>query len=582
MVRFFRSVTAICAVLLTASHAFASEKTRVSQALPKSQSRLFRLQYHIDDTDFCHAGACVDFDNNGQRELLFASRKTKQLQLLNAANGTVRWSRKMQGDQQSLSAFDLDGDGLFEILYSVSGPGRLYVLDANGNIRNQWDSGDWKLGNSAVILDADGDGILDGYFGSRNKFLLRLNMQTLQLISKRSGWSQCGCHTTAMDVDGDGRWDLFAGSGDDNSAKGVLHRYDPISLESLWSFNTNDNASSADPVLVDIDGDGQVEIIKSVDNYKQDDAHDAVYAFETDGKILWKVGGLSGEDSPNVADLDGDGSVEIVGMTFGSEVYCLDAKGRFKWRKRLRPQLDNHAHAYMTPILCDLNGDKTLEILAMTNDGYFKDASGMSQKKNAVLFALSATGEILDRFDLGEPRYWGEAFVCNVDDDPYLELVLSGSGGLDVIETKGFGANTEYFQRRRSYQRLNVLPWAYEDTYFLHRGQKRNVVHRADSLVLKQTADDQPRSGSFVTDLLTLPPGCLFDSLRFETETPVGTNLAVNVLSQSGKTILSNVKNGKNLQIRQPVRLQFLFSTTRASLTPRLDSYSLSFIRRQK
>ena len=80
-------------------------------------------------------------------------------------------------------------------------------------------------------------------------------------------------------------------------------------------------------MLVDIDGDGQVEIVKSVDNYAGDEAHDAVYAFETDGKLLWKVAGLSCEDSPNVADLDGDGQVEIVGMTFGGEVFCLDGKG---------------------------------------------------------------------------------------------------------------------------------------------------------------------------------------------------------------------------------------------------------------
>ena len=65
--------------------------------------------------------------------------------------------------------------------------------------------------------------------------------------------------TSALDVDGDGRWDLFAGSGDDKLAKGALHRYDPITLQSLWSFKTDDNASSADPVLADIDDDGKVE-----------------------------------------------------------------------------------------------------------------------------------------------------------------------------------------------------------------------------------------------------------------------------------------------------------------------------------
>ena len=334
------------------------------------QSKLFRYQYGIKAPGFLLAQICADLDNDGRREILYSSRGTKMTSLLNAADGKPRWTAAIPGDHQSACAYDLDGDGIYEIVYTTSGPGRLYVLDCKtGRIVKQWQSDDSKLGNSPVIIDGDGDGVLDGYFGSRHKYLVRLNMRDLVPIKTRTGWSQCGCYTSAMDVDDDGRWDLFAGSGDDTLAKGILHRYDPITLESLWSYKTNDNASSADPVLADIDGDGKVEIIKSVDNYAGDDAHDAVYAFGTDGTLLWKVEGIAEEDSPNVADLDGDGQVEIVGMTFGGEVYCLDGRGRFRWRKDLRPELNNSAHAYMAPILCDLNGDNKLEILALTNGG---------------------------------------------------------------------------------------------------------------------------------------------------------------------------------------------------------------------
>ena len=115
-----------------------------------SPSRFFRLQYHKPDLSFCNSTVCVDFDGDGKRELLFASRKTKELQMLNAAEGTVVWRKKLAGDQQSISAYDLDRDGDFEILYTVSGPGRLYVLDHSAKVLRQWDSGDWKLGNSAA------------------------------------------------------------------------------------------------------------------------------------------------------------------------------------------------------------------------------------------------------------------------------------------------------------------------------------------------------------------------------------------------------------------------------------------------
>ena len=150
-------------------------------------------------------------------------------------------------------------------------------------------AGDWKIGNSPVIIDADHNGVPDGYVGTRGGKLARLNLVDLTAIKVRTPWGQCGCHTSALDVDHDGRWDLFAGSGDDHGAKGTIHRYDPLTLRSIWSYKTNDNASSADMVLADIDGDGQVEIIKSVDNYADDDAHDAIYAFATDGTMLWKI-----------------------------------------------------------------------------------------------------------------------------------------------------------------------------------------------------------------------------------------------------------------------------------------------------
>lgn len=432
------------------------------------------------------------------------------------------------------------------------------------------------MGNSPVIVDADGDGVLDGYFGSRTKYLLRVNMRDLTLIAQRPGWSQCGCYTTAMNVDHDGRWDLFAGSGDDELAKGVLHRYEPISLESKWELPSNDNASSADMVLVDIDNDGEVEIIKSVDNYHHDDPHDAVYALETDGTVLRKVAGISKEDSPNVADLDGDGAVEIVGMTFGGEVYCLDASGHFKWRKDLRPEFDDAAHAYVSPMLCDVDGDEDLEILAMTN-GPFYTGELDPEKPHGIVFALSAGGEILIQLDVGSPRYWNEAFYCNVDDDPQMELAVAGWGGLDVIETNGFGADAEVFQRRRTYQRLNVYPWAYEDTYFLSRGEKQHVRNLTDDLVLERNGDQFQSSGRFRTELLTLPPHCTFTSLTYDAETPPRTKLVVNVLDAKGAPLVTAVESGSASEIDQPVKLEFVLSTDDAMVTPRLDAYSLRF-----
>jgi outer membrane protein assembly factor BamB len=537
-----------------------------------SPNGLLRIQYQRGDESFCQAGTCVDYQNNGQRGILLASRKTHELSMLDAATGEVRWEKRIPGEQQSILAYDLDRDGKVEIVYTTSAPGKLYVLDGEGNIKAQWTADDGKLGNSAVVLDADHDGILDGFFGTRTKHLVRLNMADLTLLDRRQGWVQCGCYTSAMDVDHDGKWDLFAGSGDDHRSKGKLVRYDPLSLETLWEYDTNDNASSADPVLVDIDGDGEVEIIKSVDNYARDEAYDAIYAFETNGTLLWKYAGLACEDSPSVADLDGDGQVEIVGMTFGGEVFCLDGKGVLQWKRDLRPKLDDSFHAYMTPILCDVDGKEGLEILAMTNGGYSKKAAG-------IVFVLSPNGKVLDQLNVGSDRYWGEAFYANIDSDPQMELVVSGSGGMDVIETRGLGPRSEHYQRRRNYQRLNHVPWAYEDSYFIHRGSRSAVENRTDNLVLKRSRGTYPATGRFLTEMLEPPASCRFMELQYRAVTPAGTSLEVNVLDRQQAPLLKGISSGSRLDISQPVHIEFVFHSTRPDRTPLLDHYQLRFDR---
>jgi hypothetical protein len=538
--------------------------------------------YGISDQGFVLAGTCVDYFNDGKRKLLHASRATKKLSMIEAADGRAVWSKAIPGDHQSICAVDPTGRGEFEIFYTTSAPGNLHRLDRNGNILASWTSGDWKLGNSPVLLDGDGDGRLDLYLGSRNRKFFHLGYPDLRMLGERDGWAQCGCYTSALDVDKAGRWSLFAGSGDDGrGGKGVLHRLNPSNLESVWSYRTDDNASSADPVLVDLDGDGRVEIIKSVDNYHHDDAHDAIYAFTTDGKVLWKTEGFSGEQSPNVADLDGDGKPEIVGMTFGGEVYCLDARGKVKWRRDLRPEIDDQSHAMnMAPILCDVNGDSELEIVALTGCKHFDPSKPGTNLANGIVFVLDAKGAVLDKLDIGSPRCWSVGFACNVDNDPHLELVLSGCGHLDVIRTRGFGPNTEVFQKRRTYQRNNAHPWAYEDTYFMDRGTRENVVNQTDNLVLARNADGYQRSGSFTTELLTLPPGGFFSRLDCEIAQAEGTKLVVTVLDQKDDVLMANASARQTLQLVQPVKLRFNFSTTDSRRTPKLDAYRLSFKRK--
>ena len=138
---------------------------------------------------------------------------------------------------------------------------------------------------------------------------------------------------------------------------------------------------------------------------------------------------------------------------------------------------------------------------------------------------------------------------------------------------------TEHFQRRRSYQRLNVIPWAYEDSYFIYRGDRDGVTTGTDNLMLFRGDNGYRGSGKFTTELLTLGADCFFDRLDWEGRTPAGTAIRVRILDGKGKEIAADVESGRKLHIKKNVRIEFTLSTSDKAATPTLDSYRLSFAR---
>ena len=116
----------------------------------------------------------------------------------------------------------------------------------------------------------------------------------------------------------------------------------------------------------------------------------------------------------------------------------------------------------------------------------------------------------------------------------------------------------------------------------MYRGQKQGLVNGVDDLVLQKTDGRYQDRGTFVTELFTLPPNAYFDRLKYVTDTPLGTTLAVNILDRSGNVIIQGVKDNDQLYLDEPVQLEFVFTTTDGAASPILDEYSLSFRRKEK
>jgi hypothetical protein len=127
------------------------------------------------------------------------------------------------------------------------------------------------------------------------------------------------------------------------------------------------------PAFADLVGDARPEIVVSLnDGY--------VYAFSPDGGLLWRHNVSGGRpfiysSEPAIADLDGDGSNEIVVGVWGAEpgdgrMLVLRSNGEVRDDVVLPGQQadGNGVGAAAAPTIADLDGDGRLEVLLLTID----------------------------------------------------------------------------------------------------------------------------------------------------------------------------------------------------------------------
>lgn len=129
----------------------------------------------------------------------------------------------------------------------------------------------------------------------------------------------------------------------------------PVSMGQAGNFRP-----SRGLVFADLDGDCTLEIITSSTDKK-------IYAWDHTGKLMpgFPVSTIEmAQNPPSVADLDGDGDLEIVqftrGLTSGGRLYAIDHKGQALPGFPISVNNNNLASA---PTLYDLDGDGNMEII---------------------------------------------------------------------------------------------------------------------------------------------------------------------------------------------------------------------------
>jgi hypothetical protein len=250
------------------------------------------------------------------------------------------------------------------------------------------------------------------------------------LVPMQNGWpvdlgeATGDAPVTCVDLDSDGRLDVVVPSGTE-VLWGDLTVFERTGMvKPGWPILRDDQNFSV-PSFADLDGDGTMEILLGSGSRW-------VYAYHHDGTLVagWPWDGALGTDcycgtiGPVVADIDGDGQDEILSVEGVNGILHLrDFSGNEKtgwpwiYGGGGAPQISN------TPAVADMDGDGTMEI-----------AFGTTKNNPARTGRLY----LLDHLGAAEPG-WPLEFYDESGRGPLSMGDLDGDGDLEIVIARGGG-----------------------------------------------------------------------------------------------------------------------------------------------
>ncbi|MGQ9678867.1 MAG: FG-GAP repeat domain-containing protein [bacterium] len=411
----------------------ASDEIRIMPGWPKKVS---------SNAGFspCRGVALADFDDDGRLEVIMPTT-AGQLHVWRADGSYYPgWPRSFNGmGQYAAAVADIDWDGEYEIVICTRGMtsgGAVYVFREDGTVKSGWPFTGLVNGNfadSPTLADIDNDDTLEIIVGERDYPIGHLHVLRTNGVEQPGAWPCSLNHVPALgaavgDLNIDGVPEIVYAS----YSSLYVFRSDGTVLPGWPITNPNGGSFSyQSPALADIDNDDTLEIVVAyhggssgitafryngiqvsgwpysfprwtycpptvADLYRDEDlkllegvsgvmggAAAVLFGFDDDGSVLTgfpvvQSNGDAAEGNITVADIDGDGDMEIIftsnlmssADTLGY-LYAVHHDGTPVSGFPLRP----YGWTYLNgATVADVDGDDTMDIVTVSYDNSAKMA----------------------------------------------------------------------------------------------------------------------------------------------------------------------------------------------------------------
>jgi hypothetical protein len=415
---------------------------------------------------------------------------------------------------------DLDDDGRVDLVVgigatnsgfgTVSQPGDrggVYALDADGGVmwsfttRNTFGGDNRPEGvySAPRVYDIDGDGVREVMFTSWDHWFYVLDGRTGALEREVNLHDTAGATPAVADLDNDGFPELVVPADISANARaglptqgGILHVLSGYGQQNVPGWDQQVGTSTApayrgkfeeqslwsSPQIVDLDGDGRVEIVQGTGDFFKDGRGEYFKVWNADGSLRFRFD-TEGRvlANPLIADLDGSGRPEIVVATPAGHVYGVDARGRQLFDSQVMPfGATGELPILRSPVAVDVDDSGDLEIMVSIG---------------TQMVMLDSNGRQLSGVDAPERvfiAYGGSPVVSDIDHDGRLDLLAAGSHD---GQTTVFRWENPVDVTADSYRSAN-----YQGNQSLH--EIRAFVERFYNVILDRDSD--PRGSNNWTD----------------------------------------------------------------------------------